>query len=856
MEDDSTLFILEKIDYEKVDVPRMQRAELVSFFALQPRGDIKDASKSLFLAANQTGVQIIREIFPAKPARSKKGEDDNSHTALLLLVRVFMEFHVRHEKLLPAILQEARKEFLRRRSMTYTVLEASGCKVTLITGEKIIGVRFHGEKVPEGITVFKGQKGFQSKLIEPFLKLDRVPSRHIQHFAVPDLSVVHKVGTRIENPALPVGFPALSTGTLLVCGSTNAELISILQQLVASLTATESTQQIFVIDTYSELNGLIQHLQANPSTHLYPQVFRLGTNIHLNLCDVIVPISSSGKKADTKARAAWKSHLISQILLSSLHTSEYLTARYSVPLEGQIKKTAENMSSFTLQEVKLSIGGQDEGDVQVNREGIDMMFADMMAIEALAGILEQFRSFPEVNYSAFTGHYSNTLARDGTVTFFQFGAQPPLVRRATIAFLLHYLSQTITNGCVVLTHAAEFLSRRTAYGRQREIISSSVVEACNMIARRNIMMLGSQSLQALATNMDTFEEIKNSIYLKLASAQDRETLLTLHELPIPSTSPPYTQQQFIGIVEGEGLLFREDSPQNVAFHFKLDTNYPVDLEPVSILETKQRGSETLGLTPAKYELLMKLLKILVNRPCQTEEVMALVEGSKQGVLSLDQFQALGLYTAELEGGATYWVITPRGREYYTKQLDFINTLPVPLTSEEIPKVPPELKRLETFYDIASSLNDRQETNTKVKTLVGRLLNYTRHLRATSIPWMRIAEYHDLRMIDSLEWQDFRHLFDLAHSMVNNLLLEIRQLQQQRSTEEIQQSLQASSIPSHPEKKVLDDFLPDDNFARLQQLSRELTLEPYPKTGIFDIYYTLHTQQRSLFDELKGTKEEE
>ncbi|MHA2248318.1 MAG: hypothetical protein ACXADY_25435 [Candidatus Hodarchaeales archaeon] len=856
LEDDSTLFILEKIDYEEVDIPWMPWAELISFFAIQPRGDIKDASKNLFLVANQTGAQILRQIFPAKPSKpSKHAENGNYDTALMILVRVYMRFYVRSEQILPIVLREARKEFVRRRSMTYSILEASGCKVTLVTGKKIIGVHFHGEKVSEGITVFKGKKGFQSKLSEPFLKLDRVPSRHIQHFAAPNLPIVHRVGMRVDNPALPVGFPTLSRGTLLVCGSTNSELLSILQQLIASIADAQSTQQIFVIDTYNELNGLIKHLQVNPSTNLYLQAFRLGANIHLNLCDVIVPISSSGKKEDIKARAAWKSHLISQILLSSLHTSEYLTARYSVPLETQIKKTAESLSSFTLQDVKLSIGGQNESDVQVNREGIDMMFADMMAIEALAGILEQFRSFPEVNYSAFTGHYNNTLVRDGTVTFFQFGSQPPLVRRAAIAFLLHYLSQTMNNGCVVLTHAAEFLSRKTAYGRMREIISSSVVEACNTIARRNVMMLGSQSLQALAMNMDTFEEIKNSIYLKMANAHDREALLTLHELPIPSTAPLHTQQQFIGIIEGEGLLFREDSPQNVAFHFKLDSNYPVDLEQISISDTKQRGSETLGITPAKYELLMKLLKLLVNQPRQTDEVMALVEDSKQGVLSLDQFMALGLYTTELQGGANYWVITPGGREYYKKQLQFINTLPVPLTSEDIPKVPPELKRLESFYDIASSTKERRDTNSKVKTLIGRLLNYARHLRATSIPWIRIAEYHDLRMIDSLEWQDFRHLFDLAHSMVNNLLLEIRQLQQQHSTEEIEQSLKASSVSSYPKKK-LDDFLPDDDFTRLQQLSRELNLEPYPKTGIIDIYYALHTQQRSLFDELTGKKEEE
>ncbi|MFX1283112.1 MAG: hypothetical protein ACFFB5_05625 [Promethearchaeota archaeon] len=855
LEDKSTLFILEKIDYDKVFIPWAPLAGLISIFALQPRKDIKNASQTLFYATNHPGVEVIREIFPAQFTKSKQNDRDDSHTALLLLVRVSYKFWVKSERILPTIVQDARKAFVKRRSMVHTILEASGCQVTLVSGERLIRVHFHGERVPEGITVFKGYRGFQSKWVEPFLRLDRVPSRHIQHYVAPDLPVVHKVGTQITNPALPVGFPALRTGSVLVCGSTNTEVLTILQRLIASLAGTDSTRQIFVIDTYSELNGLIKHFQASPPPDFHLQLFRLGTNIHLNLCDVIIPISASGKKTTAKARAAWKSHLISQILLSSLHTSEYLTARYSVPLEAQIKKTAESNSLFTLQEVKLSIGGGNESDVQVNTEGIDMMFADMMAIEALAGILEQFRSFPEVNYAAFMGHYSNTLVRDRTATFFQFGAQPPLIRRATIGFLLHYLSQNMKNGCVVLTHAAEFLSRRTAYSRQREIISSIVVDACKTIARDNIMMLGSQSLQALASNMDNFEEIKNSIYLKLASAQDRELLLTSHEISFTHKSPIYTQQQFVGIAEGEGLLFREDSPQNNAYHFKLKYFCPIDFKPIFIPEAKQRGSETLGLTPIKYELLMKLLKLLIYQPRQVDEVMGLIEEDKQGVLALDQFQSLGLFTTGLESGSTYWTITERGREYYQTQLDFVNELPAPLTHDMVHAVSQELQRLESYFDISSSQADRERTNTKVKNLVGSLVNYVRYLRATSIPWLRIAEYHDLHMIDSLEWQDFRHLFDLAHSMVNNLLLEISHLQQQSNSEELHQALEASAISSRPEKN-LDDFLPDDNLIRLQKFSRELGLTLYPKTGIFDLYYTLHTQQRSLLEELKVKKKEE
>lgn len=64
---------------------------------------------------------------------------------------------------------------------------------------------------------------------------------------------------------------------------------------------------------------------------------------------------------------------------------------------------------------------------------------------------------------------------------------------------------------------------------------------------------------------------------------------------------------------------------------------------------------------------------------------------------------------------------------------------------------------------------------------------------------------------------------------------------------------ASAIPSRPKKKVLDDFLPDDNLVRLQLFSRELEVCPYPKKGIFNLYYALHTQQRSLFEELKVNK---
>lgn len=849
LEDGSTLLIMQKIDKDVEGIPWSPLAELVTIFAIQPRHDIITAARTLSNVINQPGVAVIKHIFSPNKIKSKKEKNKEYDIALMILVQVSLKFTVPTERFLPAFLQKERKKFVRRRSTTETILRGSGCKVTLIDEEKnLMGVHFRGEIAPEGVTVFGGIEGYQSKEIEQFLRIDRVRTRTLQDYPAPDLPVAHQVGTRVLDPTLPVGFPTLTKGTVLISGSSNNEIVSILQQLTASIAETGSTKQIFVIDTKNEMNGLINQMQTIRQKGLFPQVLRLGVNVHLNLCDVIIPVSPSGKKKETEAAAAWKAHIISQILLSSLHTTEYLTARYAVPLETQIRKTAENNHIFTLREVQLGLGNV--SDVEENTEGVDSMFADMMAVEALYGILTQIRSFPEVNYTAFTGHYSNTLVRPGTMTFFQFGAQPPLIRRATVAFLLHYLSQTMKGGCVVLTHAAEFLRHRTAYSRQRDAIRSSVMEASNLIAEHNLMILGSHSLEALAANMDTFEEINNCIYLKMNNAKDREIVIDRHELEFKQ--PKFKQQRSLGIIENEGLLFREDA-QNVGFHFKLKPRFPVDLNPVQVTKTKQRGSETLGLTPIRYEFLMKLLKLLTNRPCRTTEALALIDQTKHGEISLDHFQSLELFETELEGGATYWIITQKGREYYNKQHEFVNLLPVPLTNKDVRIVQQELNRLESFYDISSSHEDRLETNTKVKLLVGRLLNYTRHLRATSIPWLRIAEYHDLVMIDSLEWQDFRNLFDLAHAMVYNLLLEIRQLQQHQSTKENDQTLQASTIQSSSDKKDLDDYLPEDNFTILQQLSQELGLEPYPKTGILDLYFALHTQGRSLFDELKIRK---
>ena len=108
--------------------------------------------------------------------------------------------------------------------MTHTILQGIGYEATLIKGKEIYDLHFRGRKIREGITVFPANTGTNSKVIESFLKLARVPSRFIQDFAAPDLPVFNHIGTSVENPMKKVEFPNLSSEKILIVGGGNVGL--------------------------------------------------------------------------------------------------------------------------------------------------------------------------------------------------------------------------------------------------------------------------------------------------------------------------------------------------------------------------------------------------------------------------------------------------------------------------------------------------------------------------------------------------------------------------------------------------------------------------------------------------------
>jgi len=816
---------------------------LISFFAIQPVNDLENAARNLFRVTAQPGVQVIRNIFKALPKKPRRFmRNETSYAALSLLVRINYQFHVRSDRTLPVILRQVRKEFVKRRSMTHTILLGMGFEIELVEGEKIIDLHIHGGRVKEGITIFPSNSGSNSKLIEGFLQLDRVPSRFYQDFIVPDLPVLHQVGSRVDDPSKAVGFPHIANGNILLCGTDNQELLSLLQTLTHSFT-NSNTDGIFIIDTHNEFNGLIRYYQDNPSSLAGKnlQIFQLGHNMYINLCDVVIPLSKRGKKLDLITRAAWKAYIISQILLGSLTTSFYLTSRFAIPLETQIQKIANKSSdSFTLKDVKFSVSGvTDDEEVTPDQESkVDDIYSDMTAVEQLTGVLEHFKAFSEVNYPAFTGHFSNTLARNGTVTIFQFGSQSPLVKRAVVAFLLQFLSNTIQNQVVVFPHSDEFLGQRTSYDRPQEAVPASLIDSCNDLARKNVLILGSSSLRGLASKLDSFYEIKNQVYLRLANSEDRDLIITQHQLSAGKNK--WESHQKIGIVDGEGLLFRIDAQSNIAYHFRLGKydEIPVDLNSINTSVTKRRRSTTLGLTPKKFHILMKILKILYHGQARTVETIKIIETEIKGELVLTQYNSLDLYREITELGVSYWVMTSKGRDFYGSQLKILRELPTAIKSQNIHSVSTDLENLEKFNYPSDSDEIKRSTNSKVKDLVGSLLNLIYQL-SDAIPWNRVAYYSEIYLINGIEHPDFQTLFNSANSLANDLILDFMRIKSELPDDVLKQKEVSSSLESTSTTTALDEFLPTDTHLTLKAISKDLELEQYPENGIISVYFALY-----------------
>jgi len=136
LEDKSTLLQIQHSDKSTLHA---STGVLISFFAIQPVNDLENAAKNLFRVTAQPGVQVLRHIFKALPKNSPSYfTNETSFSALSLLVRINYKFQIKSDRTLPIILRHVRKEFLKRRSMTHTILLGMGFEIKLIEGKRIV----------------------------------------------------------------------------------------------------------------------------------------------------------------------------------------------------------------------------------------------------------------------------------------------------------------------------------------------------------------------------------------------------------------------------------------------------------------------------------------------------------------------------------------------------------------------------------------------------------------------------------------------------------------------------------------------------------------------------------------------
>ena len=145
LEDKSTLL---QIQHPDTSTLHASTGSLISFFAIKPSHDLEIAARNLFRVTAQPGVQVIRNIFTALPKNSQGYmKNETSYSAISLLVRINYNFHIKSDRILPVILHHIRKEFLKRRSMTHTILLGMGYEIRLVEGKNIINLHIQGRKI-------------------------------------------------------------------------------------------------------------------------------------------------------------------------------------------------------------------------------------------------------------------------------------------------------------------------------------------------------------------------------------------------------------------------------------------------------------------------------------------------------------------------------------------------------------------------------------------------------------------------------------------------------------------------------------------------------------------------------------
>ncbi len=405
----------------------------------------------------------------------------------------------------------------------------------------------------ETIKEFWQEIPYDMEYIRSVTDLERVPKRIIPLLPCSNGDVKIPVGKLFLNSQQEVGFKKLPK-LMMIGGSDRNLLIGTLQSFTR--TVARSGKKIMIIDVGNELGGLREAIREEFDQEVPLKEFHIGRNFLLNLYNVDIPASQE----NPISRMVFKANSIANILG---YASDSTTVRSNLPLLKT--KFFDAIQKHPSHEYSIAQFIESEVFAKPTSE------FEFSIIEQLSAELSIFAEFEHLNALRFSQEFDEHLEPSPGITLFHFPTQISLIKRVTFAFLLQKIgircdSKTI----VIITDASQMLTNydENLHKEGKMLYKETIGKYLNRITRTGCLTLVTSSLARLPPDI---QGMKSSVIaLKLVDPLDREWLIQRFALKRYLDNP----NDFLESLDGEGVLFRHDSPHTV------DHYIPYTLAPV------------------------------------------------------------------------------------------------------------------------------------------------------------------------------------------------------------------------------------------------------------------------------------
>ncbi len=615
---------------------------------------------------------------------------------------------------------------------------SNGFDCTILEKEKLKEVYLNKKLVKEG----RVKVPFDIEFIRAITELDRVPKRVVPPLPYSSLPVKIPLGRLFINSQKIVGLNKLSKVTVFG-GSDRSLLIGSLQFFIKSLAG--SDRKILVLDIGNELGGLSEGLLQTENVVFPVTIWKLGENFFLNLCSVEIPADLN----EPDSQLTYLTNVLSYILAFGSENYRFLgdIPQLRLKLANALKKLpAEDYSLYNIAQ---------------SEEFSELLDIDQVTSERLVAELKLFTSFPELNFTRFNQDYNAKIGMTKGITVIRFPYQSVVIKRVISAFLLQKVALRCDHKTIVIiTDAEQLFSTVLNNNDSIRVFEEAVGQYYKKILQSGQLVLSTYSIRNLSFLIQ--KDINTGIFFKFINVEDREWISSRYALEQKLDDV----NAFLQSIDGEGLLFREDSP-HTCDHF-----IPFLLNPVNDLHSTE---ETVISTPSVvnisddlFVLLMTVLGLIRKASLKENEVLRnlYAAGFMKNYIELNWRMLQHspyLILSDINGNQTV-TITQKGKEFHNN-LEHI-----------IYQLPPVLEYgLKDFINVLTNLKERGDTLTDddsetcqqlvddIHEFAGSLLNGHFQVQG-KIDWKLFKNYLGLLDIQGYEEENQSHRFDLLETI--------------------------------------------------------------------------------------------